>query len=66
MKGTIKWYNNRKGYGFIQGDDGINVFIHQTALTMETLIYENDEVEYEIEKSERGLKTANVKILKNN
>ena len=32
MKGTIKWYNARKGYGFIDGEDGKDVFVHQSAV----------------------------------
>ena len=65
MKGTVKWYNHFKGYGFIQGEDGKEVFVHRTALPLGTDIDENDSVEYEIEKSERGPKATNVKKLKN-
>ena len=65
MKGIVKWYNYRKGYGFIQGEDGNEVFVHRTALPMGTGIDENDQVEYEIEKSERGPKATNVMKLKN-
>jgi CspA family cold shock protein len=65
MKGIVKWYNHFKGYGFISGEDGLEVFVHRTALPMGTDIDENDQVEYEIEKSERGPKAMNVKKLKN-
>ena len=65
MKGTVKWYNHFKGYGFISGEDGKDVFVHRTALTTGTDIDENDSVEYEIETSERGPKALNVKMLKN-
>jgi CspA family cold shock protein len=65
MKGTVKWYNHFKGYGFISGEDGTDVFVHRTALPMGTDIDENDEVEYEIEKSERGPKAIKVKMIKN-
>jgi len=65
MKGTVKWYNHFKGYGFIQGEDGKEVFVHRTALPLGTDIDENDSVEYEIEKSERGPKATNVKMVKN-
>ena len=65
MKGTVKWYNHFKGYGFISGEDGTDVFIHRTALPMGTDIDENDPVEYEMEKSERGPKATNVKMVKN-
>jgi CspA family cold shock protein len=63
MKGTVKWYNFGRGYGFIQGEDGKDVFVHRTSLPMGTDIYENDQVEYEIEESERGPKAINVKKL---
>jgi CspA family cold shock protein len=42
MKGTVKWYDYRKGYGFIQGEDGKEIFVHRTALPMGTGIDEND------------------------
>ena len=65
MKGIVKWYNYRKGYGFIQGEDGKDVFVHNTAIPMGTSIDENDQVEYDIEKSERGPKATNIKKLNN-
>ena len=34
MKGTVKWYNPRKGYGFIEGEDGKDVFVHRTAVPL--------------------------------
>jgi CspA family cold shock protein len=64
MKGTVKWYNHMRGYGFIVGEDGTDVFVHRSALPMEIALYEGDQVEYEIEDSERGLKATNVKKLK--
>lgn len=63
MKGTVKWYNDRKGYGFIQGEDGTDVFVHRTALPMGTFLNEGDQVEFEIEESDRGPKAANIKKL---
>ena len=60
MKGTVKWFNHFKGYGFITSEDGIEVFVHRSALPMGINIDENDQVEYEIVKSEQGPKAANV------
>jgi CspA family cold shock protein len=65
MKGTVKWYNPFKGYGFISGEDGAEVFVHRTALPMGTELNENDQVEFEIETSDRGPKATSVKKLKN-
>jgi len=64
MKGTVKWYNDMKGYGFIEGEDGNDVFVHRTAIPMDIRLYEGDQVEYEIEDSERGQRATNLKKLK--
>ena len=61
MKGTVKWYNARKGYGFIQCEDGKEVFVHRTAVPMETSLNEGDAVEFEVETSDRGPQAKNVK-----
>jgi CspA family cold shock protein len=63
MKGTIKWYNARKGYGFIEGEDGKDIFVHKTSLPEGVFVNEGDKVEYETEDSERGLKAVNIKKL---
>ena len=63
MKGKVKWYNPRKGYGFIQGEDGNDVFVHQSDIPPGTYLHEEDPVEYEIEKSDRGAKAKKVKKL---
>jgi CspA family cold shock protein len=61
MKGTIKWYNPRKGYGFVQGEDGKDIFVHRSSVPQGTFLNEGDAVEYEIEESERGPKAINIK-----
>ena len=66
MKGKIKWYNSFKGYGFVEGEDEKDVFVHNTALPIGTLLDEGDQVEYEVEDSDRGPKAINVKKLENN
>lgn len=61
MNGKVKWYNARKGYGFIEGEDGKDVFVHRTSLPQGIFLNEGDNVEYEIEDSDRGLKATNIK-----
>lgn len=63
MKGTVKWYNDIKGYGFILGEDGKEIFIHRSAVPGGTSLYEGDAVEYVVENTERGPQAVNVKKL---
>ena len=63
MKGKIKWYNARKGYGFIEGEDGKDVFVHRNSIPDGAYLNEGDQVEYEIEDSEKGPQATNVKKL---
>jgi len=63
MKGTVKWYNFRKGYGFIEGEDGKDVFVHRTSIPEGISLNEGDQVEFEVEDSEKGPKAVNVKKL---
>jgi cold shock protein len=60
MKGTVKWYNARKGYGFIQCEDGKEVFVHRTAFPMDLSLNEGDAVQFEVETSDRGPQAKNV------
>jgi CspA family cold shock protein len=59
--GTVKFFNNAKGFGFITPDDGgKDVFVHQNGLTDE--ITEGDKVSYDVEETPKGLNAINVKV----
>jgi len=61
--GTVKWFNDRKGYGFINQEDGQDVFVHYSSIDapgFKTLA-EGDRVSFEVEQSERGPEAKNVK-----
>jgi cold shock protein len=62
MKGTVKWFNNAKGYGFIGREDGPDVFVHYSAITGEGYksLQEGDQVEFEITQGQKGPQAANV------
>ncbi len=60
MKGTVKFFNNMKGFGFIAGEDGEEYFVHQTGLKEGVSLNENDSVEFEVEQGDRGPKAVNV------
>jgi CspA family cold shock protein len=62
--GTVKWFNDEKGYGFITPDDGSkDVFVHQTAIVSEGFrsLEEGSSVSYETEASDKGPKATNVR-----
>ena len=63
MKGKIKWYNSRKGYGFIEGEDKKDIFVHRNSIPDGTYLNEGDQVEYEIEDSDKGPQATKVKKL---
>lgn len=61
-KGTVKWFNNQKGYGFISDAEGNDVFVHYSGLNMEGFktLEEGQEVEYEVIQGEKGPQATNV------
>ena len=61
MKGKVKFFNETKGFGFIAGEDGKEVFVHKSSLIDLATLHENDEVTYDVEQGDRGLKAVNVK-----
>ncbi len=61
MKGTVKFFNAMKGFGFIAGEDGQEYFMHKSSLEEGATLNENDAVEFDVEEGDRGPKAANVK-----
>ena len=61
-KGTVKWFNAEKGYGFITGEDGKDVFVHFSAIQGEGFksLEEGQAVEYEVQQGARGPQATNV------
>jgi CspA family cold shock protein len=62
-KGTVKWFNDAKGFGFITQEGGPDLFVHHTAIVAEGFrsLTEGDQVEFEVVKGPKGLQAANVK-----
>ena len=61
--GTVKWFNDSKGFGFITQENGDDVFVHHSAITGEGFksLAEGDEVTFDVVKGPKGLQAANVK-----
>lgn len=64
-KGTVKWFNDSKGFGFIAQDGGEDVFVHYSAIAGEGYrsLAENSRVEFEIEDSAKGPRAVNVVVI---
>lgn len=63
MKGTVKWFNNKKGYGYIIGEDEKEYFVHYTNIVSEGFktLKENQEVTFDTTSTEKGIMAINVK-----
>ena len=66
VKGSVTWFNSRKGYGFISSEEGTDVFVHYSALVGEGDEYktlnENDKVEFEVVEGQKGPQASNVVV----
>ena len=65
-KGTVKWFNNQQGYGFITAEDGKDVFVHFSGLNMEGFktLEEGAAVEFDITDGAKGPQAVNVEVVK--
>ncbi len=61
--GTVKWFRNEKGYGFITGEDGQDVFVHFSAIEMDGFktLAEGQKVTFEVTQGPKGLQASNVR-----
>ena len=60
MKGTVKFFNVSKGFGFVTGEDGKDYFVHMSGLGEGVELHDNDSVTFDVEEGERGPKAVNV------
>ena len=63
--GIVKWFNERKGYGFIEQDDGPDVFVHHSGINASGFksLNEGDRVSFEIEEGQKGPRAVNVTVV---
>jgi len=62
QNGTVKWFNDSKGFGFISQENGDDVFVHHTAIQADGFksLAEGDQVSFDVEEGDKGKKAANV------
>lgn len=65
MKGTVKWFSAEKGYGFIEKEDGGDVFVHFSAIQSDGFktLNEGQQVEFDVVSGARGDQAANVRVI---
>ena len=64
VRGTVKWFSDEKGFGFISREDGDDVFVHHTAIQAEGFrtLAEGQTVEFDVQQGPKGLQAANVRV----
>jgi CspA family cold shock protein len=65
VNGTVKWFNDKKGFGFIEQEDGPDVFVHHSNINTKGFrsLKEGDRVTFDIEQGKKGLSAVNVKLV---
>ena len=65
INGTVKWFNDRKGFGFIEQEDGPDVFVHHSVINSGGFrsLNEGDQVSFDIEQGQKGPAAANVTLI---
>lgn len=62
MEGTVKWYNFKKGFGFIQTEDQEEFFVHYTQIPEGVELKDNDKVTFEVKETDKGKQAINVQV----
>ena len=64
MSGTVKWFNSEKGYGFITGDDGVDVFAHYSQIQADGFknLEEGQKVTFDVTQGQKGLQAENIQL----